>query len=143
MRTALLLLLAYASSARAADPEPQPSPEPPAAEPPAPVPAPAPAVTSPPVVEARIHPPFPKKARHFGEQTCDARIQVGPDGIPTDVILDGCPEPFAATLRKTLLEWQFDPALAAGTPTASEYALAVTWREHSNTVLLREGDQLR
>jgi hypothetical protein len=59
----------------------------------------------------RVDPSYPEPAKGLGlgEQRCKTIVHIDPDGVPSRVEVEGCPEVFHAETRAALLRWRWAP----------------------------------
>ena len=78
----------------------------------------------------RVAPHFPDEAlaANITFAECLATISVDAAGTPTSVIVSGCPDFFSESVEDAVMRWRFEPTLANGAPTATEFELTIYFK---------------
>jgi hypothetical protein len=60
-------------------------------------------------VVRRVSPSYPSdvSAADAGDVACRASVRIAGDGVPADVLVDGCPLPFARETQRAIGEWRW------------------------------------
>jgi hypothetical protein len=62
----------------------------------------------------QIQPSYPRAARGHPPVSCRGELSIDPNGVPTDVVVEGCPAVFANPAGDALLRWRAQPILIDG-----------------------------
>jgi hypothetical protein len=80
----------------------------------------------------RVMPPFPKEAmRSYAAGSsveCGVRVYLDEEGVPYDVGMESCPEPFHAVTRETLLKWRWKPATYEGEAVPAQFTIKISYK---------------
>lgn len=76
----------------------------------------------------QVIPDFPAEAVAFGSQQCVAAVTIDAAGLPTDVVVEGCPGAFHPTVERTLAKWLWYPPVVDGEARAVRTLVTVSFR---------------
>ena len=79
-------------------------------------------------VKKRVRVPYPEEAlaMKLGTQRCMARVFIGSNGVPEEVVVDKCPRVFHAPVRERVLRWRWRPPTDGVKRIAAQTAIAIT-----------------
>ena len=92
------------------------------------------AETAPPEVSYRSPTLYPRLARDLPlpPVECVASLDLDASGTPRDVVVSGCPDPFALQARRDLGAWRFRPAHRGGEPVSGQLEVTLDYRLHDD-----------
>ena len=78
----------------------------------------------------RVAPKMPDEVKGQGKLNvrCQIRFFIDERGVPYEVVLEECPEPFRDSALEAAWGWRFAPTIRDGEPVEAQFVLGITYR---------------
>lgn len=81
-------------------------------------------------VKKRVIPEYPEAARalQIGDQRCLAKVFIDEEGVPYEVVVEACPQPFHPDTKEAILKWRWYPPKDGKNRIKAQTTIGITFK---------------